>query len=139
MYPMLLGDAAATPTAVDQDVGSFLLHVGAQPSAVDIVPFLRGYIAGAARDAAARSLIAHGVSETQVTGALRFLDLTKSSTMSTIYGIAALVSMAGSAFHGYRRNNSVGWAIWWGIWGGVFPVVVPAIAFAQGFGKRKAA
>jgi len=45
-------------------------------------------------------------------------------------------SMAASAFHGYKRNNSVGWAVVWGILGGLFPVIVPVIAFAQGYGKR---
>lgn len=41
-----------------------------------------------------------------------------------------------SAYHGYKRNNSVGWAIWWGLMGGLFPIITPVIAFAQGFSKR---
>jgi hypothetical protein len=45
-------------------------------------------------------------------------------------------SVGASAFHGYRRNNSVGWAIWWGFMGALFPIITPAIALAQGFGKR---
>jgi hypothetical protein len=44
-------------------------------------------------------------------------------------------SLAASAYHGYRRNESIGWAIWWGLMGGAFPVITPAIALAQGFGK----
>lgn len=40
-------------------------------------------------------------------------------------------------YHGYKRNDSVGWALVWGIFGGlVWPITVP-IAIAQGFGKRK--
>jgi hypothetical protein len=46
-------------------------------------------------------------------------------------------SMAASAYHGYKRNTSVGWALWWGLCGGLFPVIVPTIAVAQGFGKRE--
>jgi len=53
-----------------------------------------------------------------------------------IVGIAVLASIGASAFHGYRRNNSVGWGVWWALMGGLFPVVTPAIALAQGFGKR---
>lgn len=44
-------------------------------------------------------------------------------------------SMAASAFHGYRRNQSVGWGLWWGLMGGMFPVIVPTIALAQGYAK----
>jgi hypothetical protein len=46
-------------------------------------------------------------------------------------------SMAASAFHGYRRNESVGWALWWGFAGAVAPIITPVIAVAQGFGKPK--
>ena len=47
-----------------------------------------------------------------------------------------LTSVALSTYHGYKRNNSLGWALWWGFMGGLFPVITPVIAFAQGFGKR---
>ena len=50
---------------------------------------------------------------------------------------AALASTAAGAYHGYKRNQSVGWAIAWALLGGLFPIIVPAIALAQGFGKRK--
>jgi hypothetical protein len=45
-------------------------------------------------------------------------------------------SSAAAAYHGYKRNQSVGWAIWWGVMGYVAPVITPAVAVAQGFGKR---
>lgn len=45
-------------------------------------------------------------------------------------------SVAASAYHGYKRNRSTGWAFWWGFMGLLFPVVTPAVAIAQGFGKR---
>jgi hypothetical protein len=52
------------------------------------------------------------------------------------YALGAL-SVGASLFHGYRRNDSIGWGLWWGFMGGIFPVVTPAIALAQGFGKPK--
>lgn len=53
-----------------------------------------------------------------------------------IWGVLRTVSVGLSAYHGYRRNESIGWGIGWGILGGVAPVITPAIAFAQGFGER---
>lgn len=50
------------------------------------------------------------------------------------YVVASAASIA-LAYHGYKRNNSVGWAIGWAIMGSMFwPIAVP-IALAQGFGK----
>ena len=40
------------------------------------------------------------------------------------------------AYHGYKRNNSIGWGIGWGLLGGMFPLFTLPVAFAQGFGKR---
>lgn len=44
-------------------------------------------------------------------------------------------SMALCTYHGYKRNNSIGWAIGWGIVGGMFPIMAPVIAVAQGFAE----
>lgn len=55
----------------------------------------------------------------------------------TVWAVLGTVSMAASAYHGYKRNQSVGWALWWGFCGGAFPVITPVIAVAQGYGKRK--
>lgn len=55
---------------------------------------------------------------------------------TVIPGILVAASVAASAYHGYKRNNSTGWAIWWGFMGLIFPIITPAIAIAQGFGKR---
>ena len=39
------------------------------------------------------------------------------------------------AYHGYKRDKSIGYAVLWGLVGGIFwPIAVP-IALAQGFGK----
>jgi len=51
---------------------------------------------------------------------------------------ALLLHTAGmgvSAYHGYRRTGSVGWALVWGLLGGTFPIIVPVIALAEGFAQ----
>lgn len=53
---------------------------------------------------------------------------------------ATAASAAGvvvGAYHGYKRNDSIGWAIAWAALGGLFPLVTIPIAFAQGVGERK--
>ena len=51
------------------------------------------------------------------------------------------VLMAGGAlagaYHGYKRNHSVGWAVAWAILGGIAPLITTGVALAQGFGKPK--
>jgi hypothetical protein len=54
-----------------------------------------------------------------------------------IWGVLSTASFAACVYHGYKRNNSVGWAIGWGVLGAIFPVITPTIAVAQGFGKPK--
>lgn len=54
-----------------------------------------------------------------------------------VWGTLATASLVASTYHGYRRNNSLGWALWWGLMGSLFPVVTPTVAVAQGFAKRK--
>jgi len=58
------------------------------------------------------------------------------ATMATIYTIASPISAAVCAYHGYKRNDSVGWAIGWLLLGGMFPIITPVIALAQGFGEK---
>jgi len=55
----------------------------------------------------------------------------------SLFGILATASIGASAYHGYRRNRSWGWAFGWGLLGAFFPIITPAVALAQGFGKRK--
>lgn len=60
-----------------------------------------------------------------------------SQGVHTLWWVAGTASTAALAYHGYRRNNSIGWALVWALFGGLFwPVSVP-IALAQGFGVRK--
>jgi hypothetical protein len=49
--------------------------------------------------------------------------------------LAGTVAMGALAYHGYKRNNSIGWALVWGLLGGIiWPITVP-VALAQGYGK----
>lgn len=50
-----------------------------------------------------------------------------------ISGVSGLASL----WHGYRRNNALGWGLMWGAMGVLFPVVTPVVGLAQGWGKRK--
>jgi len=51
--------------------------------------------------------------------------------------VASLASMGLLGYHGYMRNDSVGWALVWGVFGSiVWPITVP-IALVQGLGKPK--
>jgi hypothetical protein len=58
-------------------------------------------------------------------------------TLKVVYGLASVIGTGIGAYHGYKRNESVGWAIGWALLGGLFPVVVIPVAFAQGIGERK--
>lgn len=62
-------------------------------------------------------------------------QLGHSSTYWTVWGLLSTASMAASAYHGYKRNESVGWALVWGLCGALFPVITPVIAVAQGYGE----
>lgn len=59
------------------------------------------------------------------------------STLTATWAVLSAASAGASAYHGYKRNDSVGWAVVWGLLGGAFPVITPAIALAQGFGEPK--
>ena len=45
--------------------------------------------------------------------------------------------LASGVYHGYRRNESLGWALLWGLAGSVVPFITVPVALAQGFGERK--
>jgi hypothetical protein len=79
-------------------------------------------------------LIAKGVDASTVNTALKRAFPTQ---RHVIWTVLATASAAASAYHGYKRNDSIGWGIWWFFMGGLFPVITPVIAVAQGFGKEK--
>ena len=96
------------------------------------------------RQTLAELLLARGVDSSKVQTALQSLApageeeyFGYSKRGWRIYAAVSTVSMALSAYHGYRRNSSIGWAIAWGALGSLFPVITPTIAVAQGFGKPK--
>jgi hypothetical protein len=60
---------------------------------------------------------------------------TENPAMRTAIGALSLLSAAASGYHGYKRNESVGWGFAWFTLGGMFPIFTPVIAVAQGFGK----
>ena len=64
------------------------------------------------------------------------LPFLKSRNGKMAWKVASTVSSAASVYHGYKRNESIGWALLWGAMGATFPIVTPVIAIAQGFGKK---
>lgn len=52
-------------------------------------------------------------------------------------GVGRKTAAAVSAYHGYKRNNSIVWALLWAGLGYVAPVIAPTIAVAQGYSQRK--
>lgn len=61
---------------------------------------------------------------------------TAMTTIAVIGWTTSLVGTGAGAYHGFKRNNSLGWAIGWALLGGLFPVITLSVAAAQGFGKR---
>lgn len=56
-------------------------------------------------------------------------------SLGTIMTAASVVSGSAAAYHGYKRNGTVGSAIGWGLLGYLFwPITIP-VALAQGFGE----
>lgn len=56
---------------------------------------------------------------------------------SRAYMALTLAGTSLGAYHGYKRNQSVGWAIGWAFLGGLAPIIAIPIAFAQGLGQPK--
>ena len=131
--PMLLGLGASEP------IDAFLL-AHPSPSSTEVADFLKVF-APSERGTMAQALIARGVDASKISAALRWLEVSERArgTWPTIAGVLAVASAGVSAYHGYKRNDSIGWALWWFLMGSIFPVVTPVIAVAQGYGKRKAA
>lgn len=112
------------------------IFVSDMAAILEIVP------ANERQDVAARA-VAIGADADRVRQALDqletrlFLKKPISTPVRIVWGVLATASFAASVYHGYKRNDSVGWAIWWGVMGALFPVITPTIAVAQGFGKPK--
>lgn len=55
----------------------------------------------------------------------------------TLLTVGAWTGGLTGAYHGYKRNDSIGWGIAWGILGSWFWALTIPISLAQGFGKRR--
>lgn len=53
------------------------------------------------------------------------------------YQVMRPVGFIAGAYHGYVRNQSIGWGIWWALMGTFFPVLTTTFAVAQGFNKKR--
>jgi hypothetical protein len=123
--------------AINEAIIGFLMKAP-DPTSWDVVDFLRLY-SGTDRELAAQLLVQRGVSASSVNMAKTYTatDSFMPIKISPIWMMVSVVSSALSAYHGYKRNNSIGWGIGWGLLGGLAPILTPAIAFGQGFGKPK--
>lgn len=130
--PMLLGLGTGEP------IDAFLL-ANPHPSSSDVASFLKAF-GPDDRELMAQRLIGRGVSAATISSALRWLETTGrfKGAWPTISGVLVLASAGASAYHGYKRNDSIPWALWWFLMGSIFPVVTPVIGLAQGYGKKKA-
>lgn len=64
-------------------------------------------------------------------------DTAPSGAVSSALSLVPLAIAGAAAYHGYKRTNSVGWAVGWFLLARLSPVITGAVAIAQGFGKRK--
>ena len=122
----------------DETVGKLvdgLLAKSPSPSPDELAAFLK-LLSGEERDAATRILITRGVHPMVITTAQA---QPREDAWATAKRWAPIVASATAAIHGYRRNQSLLWALWWGVWGSLFPLTTSAISVAQGWGQRKGA
>ena len=110
-----------------------------QPASWDLAAALKPLDKDSRQKVIAYYLAAGGSSFTLESAQRELHRWTINPTWAAIWGVAATASFAACVYHGYKRNDSVGWAIGWGALALLFPVVTPVIAVAQGFGKPKKA
>jgi len=133
-------DIAPDPTTINEglnaEITGFLLRAPT-PSSTDVANFLELY-EGEERNEAAQALIARGISASNVSKALTWLDNSGKwkAALPKINGVLTVISAAACGFHGYRRNQSIFWSATWFVLGGIFPIITPVVALAQGFGKK---
>jgi hypothetical protein len=54
-----------------------------------------------------------------------------------VWRVASTAGGVLGTYHGYKRTDSVGWALGWGFLGALFPYITVPIAVAQGFGEKE--
>jgi len=62
-------------------------------------------------------------------------EILNNNTFRLVYSFLSLAGAATGAYHGYKRNDSVGWAIGWFMLGGLVPFLTIPLSLAQGFGE----
>ena len=123
------------PTAAEAAQIAALLAAGT-PTVEAVRDFLLVLPAKLRQDAAT-ALLLQGVAPAIVAEGLRQAQAAPRLPWKAITGTLTLASAAVSAYHGAKRNQSIGWGLWWFVMGAVFPVVTPTIALAQGLGHPK--
>lgn len=69
------------------------------------------------------------------------VQLAPPESSSSSFGFMDVLRMAvvgAAAYHGYKRNQSVGWAVAWGLASQLNAPITIGVALAQGFSQRKA-
>lgn len=144
-----LGDGAVfggLGALTDPEIQQLAERIRAATFVMDIQAILEIVPTVAERQAVAARAVAIGADPARVQQALAALEQgaglkaffkPPSMPVRIIWGVLSTASFAASVYHGYKRNDSVGWAIWWGFMGALFPVITPTIAVAQGFGQPK--
>ena len=56
------------------------------------------------------------------------------SGLRIVYSALSAGGLFAGVYHGYKRTESVGWALGWGLLGSIWPIGIP-LMLAQGFGK----
>lgn len=138
----LLGDVT------DDQIASDVARLVSQYSSSGRVPtnviatFVKSY-ASEDQGRVKKELLLQGVSSATIDYALQpapspgLYDSYYNSKWFWVHSALSSISGAACAYHGYKRNNSVGWAIGWFFLGSIFFPLTPVIAVAQGFGKPK--
>jgi len=59
------------------------------------------------------------------------------SKWQSVGKVLSYLGGVGGAYHGYKRNQSAGWAFGWFVFGSALPIFAIPVALAQGFAKPK--
>lgn len=86
-------------------------------------------------------LMSAGVPAEKVNAALREVDMRRHLRLRRAFrvgfSLVGFASGAAGAYHGYKRNQSVPWAVVWFLGSALFPVVSVPIMLSQGFAKAR--
>ena len=125
-----LGDDAEIATAAQ----AFVAQHGLSPS-IDLVKGFLSQYDKPDQQVAGNAFIDLGVPAAIVDPALGGGPPVPANTWKYVIAAVSTISGGTAAYHGYKRNQSVGWAVLWFICGAALPVVTQAVAIAQGYGK----